>query len=357
MGIIIAYILLIVYTIYMFILYESMAGVIFISMEIGIPLIFLLFLWYQSSKVKVKLNIPVNVAEKKSKIHGQIEIKNDSVFPINKIEVQLLMEHTLINRKEKVTLKSSAEAKGVQVISCCFQSESGGILDISFQRIRLYDALGLFYRRLRTKEWQEILIYPNIYDTNAVVSEYVRRFPVECDVYDKYHKGDDSSEVYQIREYQNGDKIQSIHWKLSARTGECMIKEYSLPIGCAVIFLIDWIKKETFLEAAVSICFALIKAKCSHYAAWFDTAAGEMVRKEIQTEEDGYDFVRLLLQTNECQEGYSLLDLYREKYRGETFAVSILLAKDFCLSVNDKLIFEFEEDSIQKQLPVFELEL
>lgn len=357
MGVIIGYFILLIYTLYMFVLYESIAGIILFGMEIGIPFIFLILLWLQYSKVTVKLNVPVTVAEKGSNIQGEILIKNDSIFPVNKIALCLVMKHRLTNKKEKVWIKSFVEGKGEQTLSCYFQSESGGLLDISFDIVRLYDNLGIFFHRLKVVEWKEILIYPNIYDTNATVSEYVRRFPVESDVYDKYHKGDDSSEVYQVREYQNGDKIQSIHWKLSARTGECMIKDYSLPIGCAVILLIDWSKKETFLETAASICFALIKARCSHYVAWFDTITGDIVRKEIQTEEDGYDFIRLILQTEECKEDYSLLNLYQERFSGETFAVSIVLAKDFCLSVNTKFIFKFDEDNIKQQLSAFQLEI
>lgn len=356
MGIIISYFILLFYTLYMFILYESAAGIILVSMEIGIPFLFFVLLWFQYRKVTVRLNVPVTVAEKSSNIQGQILIKNDSIFPVNKITLYLVIEHKLTNKKEKVRIKSFVEGKGEQKLFCCFQSQSGGLLDISFQKVRLYDSLGLFFRRLKVTEWKEILIYPNIYDVNASVSEYVRRFPVESDVYDKYHKGDDSSEVYQVREYEKGDKIQSIHWKLSARTGECMIKDYSLPIGCAVILLFDWIRKETFLETAASICFALIKAKCSHYVAWFDTVTGDITRKEIQTEEDGYDFIRLILQTDECKEEYPLLNLYQERFQGETFAVSILLGKDFCLSVNNKLVFQFEENNIKQQLSAFELE-
>ena len=41
-------------------------------------------------------------------------------------------------------------------------------------------------------------------------------------------RGYDPSELFDVREFQNGDRLQSVHWKLSARTDELMVKELSL---------------------------------------------------------------------------------------------------------------------------------
>ena len=64
-----------------------------------------------------------------------------------------------------------------------------------------------------------------------------RNFPVEGDEYEKERSGDAPTEIFQIREFRPGDRMQQIHWKSSARSGELMTKEYSMPCGCKVLLL------------------------------------------------------------------------------------------------------------------------
>ena len=40
-------------------------------------------------------------------------------------------------------------------------------------------------------------------------------------------KGNDPSEIFDIREYVPGDDIRSIHWKLSSKTDTLILKEAS----------------------------------------------------------------------------------------------------------------------------------
>ena len=73
-----------------------------------------------------------------------------------------------------------------------------------------------------------------------------RRIPVvmdetsaDSDRFSTYKKGDDPSEIFDIREYADGDKIQRIHWKLSSKTGDLMVKEGSLPLMKEIHIFID----------------------------------------------------------------------------------------------------------------------
>ena len=48
--------------------------------------------------------------------------------------------------------------------------------------------------------------------------------------YEKDRKGEDASEIYDVREYRAGDRMQKVHWKLSAREDTIYIKEFSYPL-------------------------------------------------------------------------------------------------------------------------------
>lgn len=42
-------------------------------------------------------------------------------------------------------------------------------------------------------------------------------------------KGSDASEMFDIRDYVPGDDIRTIHWKLSGKTDELIVRQASAP--------------------------------------------------------------------------------------------------------------------------------
>ena len=62
---------------------------------------------------------------------------------------------------------------------------------------------------------------------------------LETDDYSKTSKGDDPSEIFDIHEYHDGDKINRIHWKLTAKQDKTMVKDYSLPISNSIVLMAD----------------------------------------------------------------------------------------------------------------------
>lgn len=53
-------------------------------------------------------------------------------------------------------------------------------------------------------------------------------------------KGSDHSEMYDIREYIPGDDLRSIHWKLTAKAGEPIVRQASDPSHYDIIILPDF---------------------------------------------------------------------------------------------------------------------
>ena len=58
-------------------------------------------------------------------------------------------------------------------------------------------------------------------------------------VYSDEESGDDPSQIFEIRDYRPGDKMQKIHWKLSAKSDSLIVKEYSEPVGFAIVIFVN----------------------------------------------------------------------------------------------------------------------
>lgn len=114
-----------------------------------------------------------------------------------------------------------------------------GNYEFELVRIKLYDFSRLFYVTKRVKKYANVEVMPQIDEIPVRITDRVRNFFGDSDIYDDLRPGYDPSELFDVREFQNGDRLQSVHWKLSARTDELMVKENSLPKACAVAIVAD----------------------------------------------------------------------------------------------------------------------
>ena len=101
--------------------------------------------------------------------------------------------------------------------------------------------------------------------------------------------GDDPSETFGLREYQTGDRLRSIHWKLSEKTDGLMVRQLGLPVDDSLLLLLDSsadaapsaAEREALGEAAVSVSAALCGESIPHRLAWLDRASGELTFREV----------------------------------------------------------------------------
>lgn len=118
-------------------------------------------------------------------------------------------------------------------------AKSSGNYTFRLVRVRFYGLLGIGYLIRYVRYEERLSIMPKITPVMIEVGLASRYFQGEAEVYDDKTGGDDVSEVFQIRSFQPGDKIQNIHWKLSAKEDELIVRENSLPMGCPVVILLD----------------------------------------------------------------------------------------------------------------------
>ena len=233
--------------------------------------------------------------------------------------------------KEKVIHTGGSGCKEQQPDERGGSRKSSGNYTFRLVRVRFYGLLGIGYLTRYVRYEERLSIMPKITPVMIEVGLASRYFQGEAEVYDDKTGGDDVSEVFQIRSFQPGDKIQNIHWKLSAKEDELMVRENSLPMGCPVVILLDISggQKETekqrnhFFEMVISISFGLVEKQCPHYIAWYDEKEHDLIRVRVDTEEKVYYFILLLYGAVQSREKMDITLLYQEKYRGETAVTKI----------------------------------
>lgn len=128
----------------------------------------------------------------------------------------------IVNDK-KYILKGSQDEIGLVFKHC-------GGQNLIIKQYYQYDCLNLFWIKKRCHYEIPITIYPKkIYLEYQDYLHYLPRDDQET--YAANQKGDDPSEIYDIHKYQDGDLLKNIHWKLSARYQEILVKDNALLTG------------------------------------------------------------------------------------------------------------------------------
>ena len=118
------------------------------------------------------------------------------------------------------------------------ESEYCGRVYVYVQSVKILDYWGLFAVNVPMKAAARITILPELFSCDVAAS------PV-CAVSDENavsRKGEDRTEVFQLREYRSGDDIRQIHWKLSSKLDKLIIREASQSVSRSL--LVFWDKRD-----------------------------------------------------------------------------------------------------------------
>lgn len=99
-----------------------------------------------------------------------------------------------------------------------------GCLRINAKYCKVYDLLGIFFIPVKLNCHTEVLIMPR----TEKPSELPNSSKMKIIGYKPKTGG--FAEEYELRNYHRGDSLKNIHWKISARHNELIVKEPSVPV-------------------------------------------------------------------------------------------------------------------------------
>lgn len=300
------------------ILYNEYIMFIFFLLIIVLPIVSLGIMFYAYKNIQANLLPVTNVANKGDEIKVPIHLVNQTMLPITNIKIYLKFRNTFTNKYQKKEFIVSIDSKSEQVVSFHLMSEFCGNIEFTLTGIRIYDYFKIFSRHKRQCSAIHVAILPSFYEILEVFPSNLS-YAVESDYYSTVKSGDDPSEVFAIREYREGDRPQRIHWKLSAKQNQLMIKEFSEPLNCSILIYLNLLIKreqnllvnvDALLESALSLSYSFINKGQMHYLAWYDKEVEEYKKVRIFQEKDIFDAVDGLLRAKPYQDNSDSISRY-----------------------------------------------
>lgn len=112
-----------------------------------------------------------------------------------------------------------------------------GHTEVRLASAYMLDPLGLARTRLPGAVYESsITVYPRVQDLDVQITRANNASTTSIS-YDPRRSGQDRTEVFDLREFAPGDSLKSVHWKLSARFDDLMVREPSRPAGYDVALL------------------------------------------------------------------------------------------------------------------------
>ena len=202
-----------------------------------------------------------------------------------------------------------------------------GRIECTTERVVLFEPFRMLSRTVACPSERRLTVMPALHD--AQVGDMYAVSPLsDTTVFSPSIKGSDLSEVFGLREYEAGDELRRIHWKLSEKIDQMIVRDASLPLDNSL--LLFWDKRiegnvqdvprkaDTMAEVVLAIMQRLAHAGVTFEVASNDIPASRCIRSFVTDEDDIYEMIGQLLSFPVAFAGEPGLAEYRRFYGAPT---------------------------------------
>lgn len=319
-----------------------------------IPVVMLLTTYIAKKNISAEFALKNDTAAKNESFPVQIKLVNRSIFPIGKAEAHIEYCNIFNSESSSFILLMPIQARNEQSVSFQLSSKYCGIVTVRCKGISIYDPLRLFRFTVGKNIHTEIAVMPEGHEISGQVC-FTDRVNEESSVFSEHKSGDDPSEVFDLRGYNPGDKINRIHWKLSSKKDDFIVKDYSLPVDIPCTLFLDLkcsVSSEftlpvfdTLVETFVSVSRFMIENERIHTIIYYDGKAEAFIEKTISDYDSLTETVRELISSLND----NLLCGSPENYFMEKDNLS-LSSFIFVTSSPEQSVMEFIDDNIDADI-------
>lgn len=272
---------------------------------------------FLAKRIEARMKLPDNLGTKNGDIAIQVEIVNKSCLPAPEIEVELSCSDLYSGGRKVLRGKAMADSGGRAVLVFHLTSAYCGILSFGIEKIRVSDYFGIFHREgMYQKRKKELPVLP---DKNT------EQLSLDIKELEGQKMGEDWQDNYEIRPFMQGDTIHRIHWKMSARIGDMLVREYEQEIEKRTLILLDLQNDEPtlerekwdkFIEKTAALSEWLLMQGETHDVCWYEKETADFIKMNVGREEQLLYMLSALLRAR-VYKSREIKTFYKEKFADE----------------------------------------
>ena len=226
--------------------------------------------------------------EKKRDFHLRLTCKNLSILPGLRLKGRLALNNVLLPCGKEHMIDVILFSKELRHLEIPFNLERIGCYRGEIPEMFLGDPLGLFWRPLsKVSSSQELMVYASSFPLTLHVapSHYEAE---EGEMYQRSFIEAPQVDILGVKSYRRGDSYKLIHWKLSAKLNEFMVKEIGIPQEARLLLLLENNQRfsqklpqaEQLLIFYLNMAGSLIERGYNLVMAWYDEGESSLIFRE-----------------------------------------------------------------------------
>ncbi len=193
---------------------------------------------------------------KGDKVNFIFSINNEDFFIYPYLKISFYGSNTIFENQFQVKSFSLPPFSG-RNYAFELQCNYRGNYEIGINSVEMEDFFGLLKFKYNVGEPKYVTVYPRIV--------YLEKFHLKTDFMSEAHsilntRDEDMTTVSDVRKYQYGDSLKRIHWKLTARAQEVMVKKFQSTSETNTLMLLDLQKNNFSVGENIIIEDKLIEA-------------------------------------------------------------------------------------------------
>ena len=286
-----------------YVLYIDYLPLVMLLCALAIPLVLKIGLVWLHFQAEATLECSSAVCTANAHIPMTVIIQNHSPLWFSKGIAKVHITHGFGSDKERFQIRFPVQSRNTTRLTFYVAAESCGIVTAELTKVHVYDVFQLLHTNIRRKDAKlSLLVLPKPIDIPLDDSALPVENPESTQFADK--PGDDPSELFGIREYQAGDPVSRIHWKLSSHSDTLYLKQFGAPIDKNTLLLVEYCPPAgnsrnlqdagALLTVLYSLVWQLIQLQHPCAIAWYDAAHDEVQHIAIKDETTLADAFRAL---------------------------------------------------------------
>ena len=249
--------------------------------------------------VTVKISEDSQNPQKGEELRFVFIAENKTVFPVLRGNASIAVKITGNEKntrdgkiKKKITF--SCEPRKSRTFELEVRPVHCENVTIKLKRYTARDFLHIFGISRKSGETLSVAIMPEKADSN--IRENISKVFLSGDdeIYSGSKPGNDVTEFYGIRKYENGDSQRSINWKLTSKLGELIVRDFGFPVKDRDCIIIDIFKENCSRKERIQridemyrllLCMVevMMSRKAGFNAVYYN---GEYNNARIETQDD-----------------------------------------------------------------------
>lgn len=204
---------------------------------IAAPLASYLFSLFAAARTRIAFDLPA-AAVRGQKLALRVTVTRPRPLR-SRMDLVFDVKNLLTGRNERMAVLLAPDMAPTETFFIPIDAACCGHYVLDLASAGTVDALGLFDIRFPDTSFNgSVTVYPPIIDVDVLPAR--GRMASESGAsYDHDRRGQDRSEVFEMRDFHDGDSFKQVHWKLSARFGDLTVREASLPTDYDIALLRD----------------------------------------------------------------------------------------------------------------------